>query len=74
MTAAEVRARFTAHQPGIRTFDSERVRGDHLLDPGVKLPPGLTREEFLAKLVPPAPAMSHSKGTAGIVGLFVKPQ
>jgi Raf kinase inhibitor-like YbhB/YbcL family protein len=43
------------------------------LDPK-ELPPGLTREEFLAKLVPPAPAMSHSKGTAGIVGLFVKPQ
>jgi Raf kinase inhibitor-like YbhB/YbcL family protein len=43
------------------------------LDPK-ELPAGLTREEFLAKLVPPAPAMSHSKGTAGIVGLFVKPQ
>jgi Raf kinase inhibitor-like YbhB/YbcL family protein len=38
-----------------------------------ELPPGLTREEFLAKLVPPPPAMSHAKGTAGIVGLFVKP-
>jgi len=37
------------------------------------LPPGLTREEFLAKLVPPAPAMSHAKGSAGLVGLFVKP-
>jgi Raf kinase inhibitor-like YbhB/YbcL family protein len=43
------------------------------LDPK-ELPAGLTREEFLAKLVPPAPAMSHSKGTAGLVGLFVKPQ
>ena len=43
------------------------------LDPK-ELPPGLTREEFLAKLVPPAPAPSHSKGTAGLVGLFVKPQ
>jgi Raf kinase inhibitor-like YbhB/YbcL family protein len=42
------------------------------LDPK-ELPPGLTREEFLAKLVPPPPAMSHAKGTAGIVGLFVKP-
>ena len=42
------------------------------LDPK-ELAPGLTREEFLAKLVPPAPAMSHSKGTAGLVGLFVKP-
>src|SRR6202521_697333 len=43
------------------------------LDPK-ELPPGLTREEFLAKLVPPAPAPSHSKGTAGLIGLFVKPQ
>jgi Raf kinase inhibitor-like YbhB/YbcL family protein len=43
------------------------------LDPK-ELPAGLTREEFLAKLVPPPPAPSHSKGTAGIVGLFVKPQ
>src|SRR5262245_43221461 len=38
-----------------------------------ELPAGLTREEFLAKLVPPAPAMSHAKGTAGLIGLFVKP-
>ena len=38
-----------------------------------ELPPGLTREEFLAKLVPPAPAMSRAKGAAGLVGLFVKP-
>ena len=43
------------------------------LDPK-ELPPGLTREEFLAKLVPPAPAPSHAKGTAGLIGLFVKPQ
>jgi len=43
------------------------------LDPK-ELPPGLTREEFLAKLVPPAPAASHAKGTTGLVGLFVKPQ
>jgi Raf kinase inhibitor-like YbhB/YbcL family protein len=42
------------------------------LDPK-ELAPGLTREEFLAKLVPPAPAMSHAKGSAGLVGLFVKP-
>ena len=42
------------------------------LDPK-ELPAGLTREEFLAKLVPPAPAMSHAKGSAGLVGLFVKP-
>ena len=37
-----------------------------------ELPPGLTREEFLAKLVPQG-GMSHAKGTAGLVGLFVKP-
>jgi hypothetical protein len=43
------------------------------LDPK-ELPAGLTREEFLAKLVPPAPTPSHSKGTAGLVGLFVKPE
>ena len=43
------------------------------LDPK-ELPPGLTREEVLAKIVPPAPTPSHSKGTAGLVGLFVKPQ
>jgi hypothetical protein len=42
------------------------------LDPK-ELPAGLTREELLAKIVPPAPAMSHAKGTAGIIGLFVKP-
>jgi hypothetical protein len=42
------------------------------LDPK-ELPAGLTREEVLAKIVPPAPAMSHAKGTAGIIGLFVKP-
>ncbi|HYS25500.1 MAG TPA: YbhB/YbcL family Raf kinase inhibitor-like protein [Vicinamibacterales bacterium] len=42
------------------------------LDPK-ELAPGMTREEFLAKLVPPAPAMSHAKGSAGLVGLFVKP-
>src|SRR5258707_6824913 len=42
------------------------------LDPK-ELPAGLTREEFLAKLGPPAPAMSHAKGSAGLVGLFVKP-
>jgi Raf kinase inhibitor-like YbhB/YbcL family protein len=42
------------------------------LDPK-ELPPGLTREELLAKIVPPAPAMSHAKGTAGIVGMFQHP-
>ena len=42
------------------------------LDPK-ELAPGLTREEVLAKIVPPAPAMSHAKGATGLVGLFVKP-
>ena len=42
------------------------------LDPK-ELPPGLTKEELVAKLVPPAPAPSHAKGSAGLVGLFVKP-
>jgi hypothetical protein len=37
-----------------------------------ELAPGLTREEFLAKLVP-ASGPSRAKGSAGIVGLFVKP-
>jgi Raf kinase inhibitor-like YbhB/YbcL family protein len=37
-----------------------------------ELPPGLTRDEFLAKLVP-AGGMSHAKGAAGLIGLFVKP-
>ena len=41
------------------------------LDPK-ELPPGLTRDEFLAKLVPQG-GMSHAKGAAGLVGLFVKP-
>jgi len=34
-----------------------------------ELPAGMTREEFLAKLVPQG-GMSHAKGTAGLVGLF----
>jgi hypothetical protein len=42
------------------------------LDPK-ELPAGLTREELLAKIVPAAPAMSHAKGAAGLIGLFVKP-
>jgi hypothetical protein len=37
-----------------------------------ELAPGLTREELLPKIVPPQGA-SHAKGSAGIVGLFVKP-
>src|SRR5882757_6177228 len=42
------------------------------LDPK-ELPPGLTKDELTAKIVPPAPAASHAKGSAGLVGLFVKP-
>jgi len=37
-----------------------------------ELPPGLTKDEVTAKLVPQG-APSHAKGSAGIVGLFVKP-
>jgi Raf kinase inhibitor-like YbhB/YbcL family protein len=37
-----------------------------------ELPPGLTKDEVTAKLVPQG-AASHAKGSAGIVGLFVKP-
>ena len=37
-----------------------------------ELAPGLTREEFLAKLVPQG-GQSRAKGSAGLVGLFVKP-
>ena len=42
------------------------------LDPK-ELPAGLTREEVLAKIVPPAPAPSRAKGTTGLVGLFRNP-
>jgi Raf kinase inhibitor-like YbhB/YbcL family protein len=37
------------------------------------LPPGLTRDEVLAKLVPPGQPPLHTKGTTGLVGLFVVP-
>jgi Raf kinase inhibitor-like YbhB/YbcL family protein len=37
-----------------------------------ELPPGLTKEEVTAKIVP-AGTPPHAKGSAGIVGLFVKP-
>src|SRR5207244_11821604 len=39
-----------------------------------ELPAGLTREEFFAKLAPPAPAPSHAKGAAGLARVLVKPQ
>src|ERR1019366_4084701 len=42
------------------------------LDPK-ELPPRLTKDQLVAMLVRPAPAASHAKGTAGLVGLFVKP-
>jgi Raf kinase inhibitor-like YbhB/YbcL family protein len=38
-----------------------------------ELPPGMTKDEVAAKLVPPSPAASHVKGTTGLVGLFVTP-
>ena len=38
-----------------------------------ELPPGLTREELTARIVPEGAAPRHDKGTAGIVGLFMKP-
>ena len=37
------------------------------------IPPGLTREEVLPKLAPVQGQPNHVKGSAGIVGLFVKP-
>jgi Raf kinase inhibitor-like YbhB/YbcL family protein len=38
-----------------------------------ELAPGLTREEVLPKLAPVQGQPNHVKGSAGIVGLFVKP-
>jgi Raf kinase inhibitor-like YbhB/YbcL family protein len=38
-----------------------------------EIPPGLTREEVLPKLAPVQGQPNHVKGSAGIVGLFVKP-
>jgi Raf kinase inhibitor-like YbhB/YbcL family protein len=38
-----------------------------------ELPPGLTKEELTAKIVPPDPMPRHDKGAAGIIGLFAKP-
>jgi Raf kinase inhibitor-like YbhB/YbcL family protein len=42
------------------------------LDPG-ELPPGLTREEVLGKLLTPGQPPAHSKAVTGMVGLFVNP-
>jgi len=38
-----------------------------------ELPPGMTREELTAKIVPASPAPRRDKGAAGIVGLYAKP-
>ncbi|MGH7015025.1 MAG: CoA pyrophosphatase [Stellaceae bacterium] len=46
-----MRARFGAYQPGVRSFDSERVRGDHILSPDEKLPSGLRPAAVLVPIV-----------------------
>ena len=51
MSAPWVRRRFAAHLPGIRSFDSEKVRGDHILSPDIKLPPGLRPAAVLVAIV-----------------------
>jgi len=38
-----------------------------------ELAPGLTRDEVLAKLAAPGQPPAHTKGVAGMVGLFVNP-
>jgi Raf kinase inhibitor-like YbhB/YbcL family protein len=38
-----------------------------------ELPPGLTRDEVVAKIAPDNGAPVHAKGDAGLVGLFVNP-
>jgi Raf kinase inhibitor-like YbhB/YbcL family protein len=37
------------------------------------LPPGLTRDEVLMKLISPGQPPAHTKGTTSLVGLFVNP-
>ena len=51
LTAVSVRARFGAYRPGMRSFDSDKVRGDHVLSPGAKLPPGLRPAAVLVPIV-----------------------
>lgn len=51
LNAAELRARFAAHRPGLRSFDTEQVRGDHVLDPDARIPPGLRPAAVLVALV-----------------------
>jgi 8-oxo-dGTP pyrophosphatase MutT (NUDIX family) len=58
LNAAGIRARFADHQPGIRSFDTERVRGDHILNPDFKLPPGLRPAAVLVGLVERADGLS----------------
>jgi Raf kinase inhibitor-like YbhB/YbcL family protein len=41
-------------------------------EPG-ELPPGLTRDEVIARIAPNSGAPVHAKGDAGLVGLFVNP-
>ena len=51
LTAAAVRKRFGAYHPGLRSFDTERVRGDHILSPDAELPPGLRAAAVLVPIV-----------------------
>jgi hypothetical protein len=38
-----------------------------------ELAPGLTKEEVTAKLAAPGQPPAHTKGVAGMVGLFINP-
>lgn len=51
LTAAAVRERFGAYHPGLRSFDTEQVRGDHLLSRDAELPPGLRAAAVLVPVV-----------------------
>ena len=39
------------YRPGLRSFDTERVRGDHVLSPGAELPTGLRAAAVLVPIV-----------------------
>jgi hypothetical protein len=43
------------------------------IDPGEMQQPGMTREEVVAKFAPLGSPPAHTKGVAGLVGLFVNP-
>jgi Raf kinase inhibitor-like YbhB/YbcL family protein len=43
------------------------------IDPGEMQQPGMTREEVIAKFAPLGSPPAHTKGVAGLVGLFVNP-